>query len=385
MKKVFSGLILVTMLTALCRFPARGQEAPATAAAVRGREVSPGIARSVRIEAAAGMQYVPLRFRVRPGERIRIIFINTDDMSHNLLVTSPGMRGEVVEKALALGEKGPDSDYIPSSPGVLWSTPLLEPGEKDSVEFSAPEKEGVYPYVCTFPGHGAIMYGAMYVTGGELPPLESDPNIPEAGKTAGEPHPYKLVPPYFYRMYMPGASPAAIAVRLTGQVSYCWDAGTCQLLYSWEGGFIDNSIAWKGHRNAEATLLGTVFYKAENRCPLRLGDPAQIPEVDYKGFRLVERYPEFHFTVDGVEVYQLIQPGENGRGLVVTFRIPGYKQALWLDLSAKGDYRIAAAAGRRRGSLLEIPAENAEKFSLTITPEATHEATPEASPKAQAQ
>lgn len=325
--------------------------------------------RSVQIEVAAGMQYAPLRFRVGPGERIRLIFTNTGDMSHNLLITSPGKREEIVEKALTLSGTGSPGDYIPASSDVLWATRLLDPGEKDSVEFSAPEKEGVYPYVCTFPGHGTIMYGAMYVTGEEeLPARETDPNIPEAGKTAGAPHPYELAPPYFYRMYMPGASPAAIAVRLSEQVSYCWDAGSCQLLYSWEGGFIDNSIAWKGHRDAEATLLGTVFYSAGNRCPLRLDDPARAPEVDYKGFRLVEAYPEFHFTVDGQEVYQLVRPDESGRGLVVSFRIPGYRQGLWLDLSAEGNYHIAAATGRRQDDLLRIPAGNAEEFSLTIMP-----------------
>ena len=59
----------------------------------------------------------------------------------------------------------------------------LNPGETQELKFKAPAEEGVYPYVCTFTGHGVVMYGAMYVTTKPLPPLES--LLVESGFRAG--------------------------------------------------------------------------------------------------------------------------------------------------------------------------------------------------------
>src|SRR5690606_9142024 len=131
-----------------------------------------------------------------------------------------------------------------------------------------------YPYVCTYPGHGFVMFGAMYVTTDKtMPPLKDDPNIPSvrrsdgkgegahAGHIAGPVLPYKETPPFLYRTFIENAGPAAIAVRLTDDLSYCWDAGTCRLRYAWEGDFIDMSALWAGHRQAVAKVLGTVFYR----------------------------------------------------------------------------------------------------------------------------
>jgi len=39
----------------------------------------------------------------------------------------------------------------------------VNPGESFTLEFSAPEEPGDYPYVCTFPGHWRGMNGTMRV------------------------------------------------------------------------------------------------------------------------------------------------------------------------------------------------------------------------------
>ena len=61
------------------------------------------------------------------------------------------------------------------------------------------------------------MYGAMYVDV-PMPPLEKDGNVPEAarqGKTeARQFHAWGEKRPLMYRIFMPEASPAAIAVAL---------------------------------------------------------------------------------------------------------------------------------------------------------------------------
>src|SRR5690606_25570023 len=40
---------------------------------------------------------------------------------------------------------------------------LLMSRESQRLSFEAPSKPGVYPYVCTYPGHWRRMYGALYV------------------------------------------------------------------------------------------------------------------------------------------------------------------------------------------------------------------------------
>ncbi|MCB0685701.1 MAG: hypothetical protein KDC53_04230, partial [Saprospiraceae bacterium] len=184
----------------------------------------------IRIKAITGMQYDQVRFRVEPGRYVRLILENTDEMEHNLVIGKKGAREEIIAAALALGAEGPDRGYIPSIPAVMYSIRLLRGGESDSIIFRAPLSTGVFPYVCTFPGHGTLMYGAMYVTNGVLPKLEIDDHVPlhrrkqeqnEKGPQKLH-HPYRLLPPYLYRVLVPDAGPAAIAVALPDQINYCW-------------------------------------------------------------------------------------------------------------------------------------------------------------------
>src|SRR5665647_3266620 len=111
----------------------------------------------VSINAITGLQYDLVRFKVKPGAKIKITLNNVSDMSHNLLIVKPGTRLKVINAALQLAEKGPQMDYIPKVSDVLWSVPLISPGQVKPVTFTAPSKPGVYPYVCTFPGHGFVM------------------------------------------------------------------------------------------------------------------------------------------------------------------------------------------------------------------------------------
>ena len=46
---------------------------------------------------------------------------------------------------------------------VIAHTDVLGPGESESVTFQAPSEPGDYEYVCTFPGHFAMMRGVLLV------------------------------------------------------------------------------------------------------------------------------------------------------------------------------------------------------------------------------
>lgn len=64
---------------------------------------------------------------------------------------------------MAKDPKGIDKGFIPDSAKILYHTPLLSENTRFILRFKAPEKPGVYPYLCTFPGHWAIMKGEMVV------------------------------------------------------------------------------------------------------------------------------------------------------------------------------------------------------------------------------
>jgi len=111
------------------------------------------------------MKYDLKSFTVEAGKPVQIIFENPDFMQHNLLIVQTGAL-ETVGKAadkLAADPKGAEKNYVPDLPEVLFSTKLVNPQQTVTLNFTAPAKEGDYPYVCTFPGHWSIMNGIMKV------------------------------------------------------------------------------------------------------------------------------------------------------------------------------------------------------------------------------
>ena len=339
------------------------------------------IEREVEIKAVGGLKFDITRFKVKPGEHIKLKLTNVDDMDHNLLITKPGARKEVVDASHKLGENGPKQNFVPSSDKVLWSIKIVPPGQSAYIIFQAPLKEDVYPYVCTLPGHGLVMYGAMYVTTKELPPLENDQNVPpvnapgagaEHNHDVADLHPYKTTPPYLYRIFMPDAGPAAIAVSLPNHVSYCWDAGSCRLRYAWLGEFLDPRNYFDKKAEKHAKILGTVFYRDRTSYPLRFS-PNKNPVVDFKGYKLIDRYPEFHYTIDGKDVYELIKPKEDGSGLIRSFKVPEATQPLYFVFEKGDGAGYTASKGKINGNKVDLTADDAREFVIVMTKTGTAE------------
>lgn len=114
------------------------------------------------------------------------------------------------------------------------------------------------------------------------------------------------------RWDMPEATPAAIAVGLPGKLSYCFDAGQSRLLYAWRGGFLDLSGTLLRKTDANrltptAAIVGEVFWKSA-QFPFRFGPEQRIPQARFKGYRLADGVPEFHYQLDGVDVYESLIP-----------------------------------------------------------------------------
>ncbi len=57
---------------------------------------------------------------------------------------------------------------------MLLASTLLQPRNVQKLSFNVPKEPGVYPYVCTYPGHWRRMFGALYVVA-DLDAYEADP------------------------------------------------------------------------------------------------------------------------------------------------------------------------------------------------------------------
>ncbi len=113
----------------------------------------------------AQMIYDVTAFRVAPGQQVEIVLRNADVLPHNLVIVRPGA-GEMVGRAADAMATDPDAfekEFIPDSPAVMYATRMLQEGESARLQFTAPEQEGNYPYICTFPAHWITMKGVMEV------------------------------------------------------------------------------------------------------------------------------------------------------------------------------------------------------------------------------
>ena len=125
--------------------------------------------REIIITGNDAMQFDVKKFQASPGEPLKLTFKNIGSlpkiaMGHNLVILKKGV------DALAFGQKvlasgGSVNNALPKSllGEVLAHSKLLGPGESETIILTAPTKPGDYHYVCTFPGHFAMMRGTMEV------------------------------------------------------------------------------------------------------------------------------------------------------------------------------------------------------------------------------
>lgn len=111
------------------------------------------------------MKFNKTEIRVKAGDKVVLTFehvgtMSKETMGHNFVLLEKGTNvQEFGQKALEFK----DNDYIPeSSDVVIVHTKMLGGGEKTEITFQAPEK-GKYNYICSFPGHVALMNGIFVV------------------------------------------------------------------------------------------------------------------------------------------------------------------------------------------------------------------------------
>ncbi|MCS6850959.1 MAG: GDSL-type esterase/lipase family protein [Gemmataceae bacterium] len=161
---------------------------PAEAKAVRAELGELGV-RVLRIGTLfERMAYDKELLVVKVGKPVEFIFENTDLMPHNFVIVQPGALEEIglLAEQTATSPDAQARHYVPRSNKILLASSLLQPHQSEKLSFEAPKEPGVYPYVCTYPGHWRRMFGALYVVA-DLDDYLADPE----GYLARHPMPIK--------------------------------------------------------------------------------------------------------------------------------------------------------------------------------------------------
>lgn len=138
-------------------------EAEPLRATLAGLRVASFVVRTVNEE----MRYDTTRLVVQAGKAFEIIFENPDVMPHNFVLVQPGARQKVGLSAMELPAGHVDRQgraWVGEDKEIVAASKMLEPGQTETLKVAALRTEGVYEFVCTFPGHWALMHGEIVVT-----------------------------------------------------------------------------------------------------------------------------------------------------------------------------------------------------------------------------
>ena len=119
---------------------------------------------TIQLQANENMRFDKELFKVHTGKKITLIFENTSapantSMSHNVVILKPGI--DLADFADA-ARNAQNEQYVPSSVMslIIAHTKLVAGGQSDQVEFTM-SQPGVYPFICSFPGHWGTMQGKI--------------------------------------------------------------------------------------------------------------------------------------------------------------------------------------------------------------------------------
>src|SRR5690606_920315 len=119
--------------------------------------------RTIVLNSNDQMKFDKTEIKIKAGEKIKLVLNHTgklpkNAMGHNFVLLTKGTDVQKFATA-AMNEKA--TEYIPSK-RVLAHTKLIGGGESTTIEFTAPAK-GTYDFICSFPGHYAMMKGKFIV------------------------------------------------------------------------------------------------------------------------------------------------------------------------------------------------------------------------------
>lgn len=183
------------------------------------------------------------------------------------------------------------------------------------------------------------------------------------------PQDYRLMvrdEPVLLRTFIADSSTRSIAVGLPGGVNYVFDAELCRVRYAWSGEFLDVSPLWTGRGGGQAKVLGKKFLTLATQ-PLRTGTGDSEPPVKFHGYRLVEKFPEFQYEVDGVPVRLRVRKGSAPESLALDFELGSTTGDVWFVLPEGGGVTATSDLGKLEQGRLRVPGGKSVRFTVTLT------------------
>jgi azurin len=107
------------------------------------------------------MKYNVVKIKEKKNSTLLIKFKNNATlpvMKHNIIVLNSEDAIDAVGTAALSAENN-----IPDHPSIIASSSMVGPGESTELLINIPDQPGVYPYICTYPGHYQVMQGKIIV------------------------------------------------------------------------------------------------------------------------------------------------------------------------------------------------------------------------------
>lgn len=172
MKKVRISAMMFMLTASMFTLTSCGGDKPAeetttptetAAPAESSSEETAGV--TIEIEANDQMKFNVSEIKAKAGQEVTLVLKHVGTMpktamGHNVVILNQGVDLAAFAKA-AIAAK--DTEYIPAdSKDVIAHTKLIGGGESDQITFTAPAA-GEYDFICSFPGHYAMMKGKFIV------------------------------------------------------------------------------------------------------------------------------------------------------------------------------------------------------------------------------
>ncbi|WP_114789615.1 azurin [Niabella yanshanensis] len=170
MKKIFLFAISGHLLTACnnadtSSTATTGTTVPEVTETRASQPEDPAVA-VITLNAGDDMKFDLAEIKVNEGQTVKLTLNHTGKMAktamgHNFILLAQGADLAAFATA-AINSK--ETDYLPAGKenDIIAHTRVVGGGESDSIEFTAPAK-GHYEFLCSFPGHSAMMKGIFTV------------------------------------------------------------------------------------------------------------------------------------------------------------------------------------------------------------------------------
>lgn len=158
--KTFKSIVLLSLVLAAFATGCESKTDKATSGVAPEKKSAE---KKLSLSAGDSMKFDKAELRVKAGSSVTLTLTHTgkmkkEAMGHNFVLLK---KGTDINAFGAKAMKAKDTDYVPAGE-ALANTKVLGGGETDTITFKAPEK-GTYDFICSFPGHFAIMKGKFIV------------------------------------------------------------------------------------------------------------------------------------------------------------------------------------------------------------------------------